>query len=65
MWNWKHLKSEGWIAHTRRSVKLAMLLLASGAAMLVHILIPFWEQPKRLQVCSVANTICQEMAKRE
>lgn len=65
MWNWKHLKSEGWITHTRRSVKLAVLLLASGSAMLVHILIPFWEQPKRLQVCSVANTICQEMAKRE
>jgi len=65
MWNWKHLAGEGWVAHTHRSVKLAALLLASGLAMLIHILIPFWEQPKRLQVCSVATTICQEMAKRE
>ena len=65
MWNWKHFKGEGWLAHTRRSVKLAALLLASGAAMILHILVPFWEQPKVLQVCSVAETICKEMSKRE
>ena len=38
MWNWKHLAGEGWVAHTHRSVKLAALLLASGLAMLIHIL---------------------------
>jgi hypothetical protein len=65
MWNWKHLKGEGWLIHSVRSAKLATLLLASGAAMLLHIIMPFWEQPKKLQVCSVANTICEEMAKRE
>jgi hypothetical protein len=65
MWNWAHFKEEGWISHTTRSIKLALLLLASGAAMLLHIAVPFWEQPKRLQACSVANTICEEMSKRE
>lgn len=65
MWNWKHLQGEGWLAHTVRSVKLGVLLLASGVAMLLHIVVPFWQQPKKLQVCSVAETICQEMAKRE
>jgi len=65
MWNWSHLKGEGWVAHTLRSVKLAALLLASGAAMLVHIVIPFWQQPEALQVCAVADTLCAEMKKRK
>ena len=65
MWNWKHLKGEGWLAHTVRSVKLGVLLLASGSAMLLHIIVPFWQQPKILQVCSVADIICKEMSKRE
>jgi len=61
MWNWNHLKGDGWLAHTVRSVKLCTLLLASGGALVLHILFPFWEQPKVLQVCSVAETICREM----
>jgi hypothetical protein len=65
MWNWKHLKGEGWLSHTVRSVKLAALLLASGVAMLLHVVIPFWKQPKVLQACSVADIICKEMSKRE
>jgi len=65
MWNWKHLKGEGWGAHTVRSVKLALLLLGSGAAMLLHIIVPFWEQPKVLQACSVADIICKEMSQRK
>lgn len=65
MWNWTHLKNEGWVAHTRRTLKLSVLLLASGAALILHLLIPFWQQPKILQVCSVANIICEEMEKRE
>ena len=65
MWSWDHLKGEGWLAHTRRSLKLCGLLLLSGSAMLLHTVIPFWNQPKFLQVCSVANTICEEMSKRE
>lgn len=61
MWDWLHLRGEGWLAHTTRSVKLAGLLLASGVTMLLHILVPFWQQPKPLQVCAVARTICEEM----
>lgn len=65
MWSWRHLKGEGWLVHTKRSIKLAALLLASGCAMLLHIIVPFWEQPKVLQVCSVADIICKEMDKRK
>ena len=65
MWNWKHLESEGWWSHTVRSVKLAWLLLWAAGAMVVHILVPFWEQPKTLQAASVAHKICEEIDKRE
>lgn len=65
MWNLNHLKGEGWLAHTLRSLKLAGLLLLSGVAMVIHIVIPFWEQPKVLQACSVAESICEEMDKRK
>lgn len=65
MWNSGHLGSESWWAHTRRSLKLCGLLLASGAAMVLHIFIPFWEQPKALQACSVAESICREMESRK
>jgi len=57
MWNWSHFKAEGWVAHTKRSVKLCSLLLLSGAAMAVHILIPFWEQPRFLQIANVARAL--------
>jgi hypothetical protein len=65
MWDWTHLKNEGWVTHTRRALKLSALLLVSGGALILHLLIPFWQQPKVLQVCSVANIICKEMEKRE
>ena len=65
MWNWLHLDGEGWVAHTKRSLKLAVLLLAAGNAMILHTLLPFWQQPKALRACEVANRICQEMSKRE
>jgi hypothetical protein len=65
MWNWNHLKGEGWLGHTRRSVKLALLLVGSGVALLLHTVVPFWQQPKVLKVCSVADTICREMEKRD
>lgn len=65
MWDWAHLKGEGWLAHSVRSAKLGSLLLLSGAAMVLHLLMPFWQQPKLLQVCSVADIICREMDKRD
>ena len=62
MWDWAHFKSEGWLNHSRRSVKLAGLLLLSGLAMGLHGLVPFWQQPKRLQACAVADALCRAMA---
>ena len=32
MWDWAHFKDEGWLTHTKRSVRLAALLLASGTS---------------------------------
>ena len=65
MWNWAHFKDEGWLAHTKRSARLAALLLASGAAMILHMLIPFWQQPKRLQRAEVACVLCEGLESQE
>ncbi|MAL45756.1 MAG: hypothetical protein CME98_17310 [Hyphomonas sp.] len=56
-WNWSHLKSDGLLAHTMRSAKLSGLLLLSGLAMVVHMLLPFWQQPKFLQGGEVVRRI--------
>jgi hypothetical protein len=61
MWDWTHFKDEGLLAHTKRSVRLASLLLLSGLAMTLHIVVPFWVQPKFLQVREVANALCRAM----
>jgi len=65
MWDWAHFKNEGWVAHTKRSVRLAALLLASGAAMILHMLVPFWQQPKRLQRGEVACSLCEGLESQE
>ena len=59
MWDWAHFKEEGWLAHTKRSARLALLLLASGAAMILHMILPFWQQPKALQRGEVACKLCE------
>lgn len=59
MWDWAHFKEEGWLTHTSRSVRLAVLLLAAGGAMILHTLIPFWQQPKALQREKVAGKLCE------
>jgi|TARA_R110000824_G_scaffold272088_2_gene460600 hypothetical protein len=59
MWDWSHFKEEGWLSHTKRSARLALLLLASGAAMILHVLVPFWQQPKKLQRGEVACALCE------
>ena len=58
MWDWAHFKDEGWLAHTKRSVRLAALLFASGGTMILHVLVPFWQQPKILQRAAVARALC-------
>jgi hypothetical protein len=59
MWDWSHLKEEGWLSHTKRSVQLTVLLLVAGAAMVLHALVPFWQQPKFLQRCAVGCKLCE------
>ena len=61
MWDWAHFKDEGVLAHTKRSAHLATLLLLSGLAMALHVVVPFWIQPKFLQAREVANALCQAM----
>jgi len=64
-WNWSHLHPEGWLAHTKRSAKLAGLLLLAGAAMVLHMLVPFWQQPNFLKATNVACVLCSDMEKRQ
>ena len=65
MWDWAHFEDEGWLAHTKRSVRLAALLLASASAMILHILVPFWQQPKVLQREDVARALCEGLESQE
>lgn len=65
MWDWAHFKGEGWLAHTKRSMTLAALLLVSGAAMILHALVPFWQQPEWLRADCVSDALQRAMAKRE
>jgi hypothetical protein len=65
MWDWTHFKGEGWLAHTKRSSRLAALLLLSGAAMILHILVPFWQQPEWLRIACVSEALCSAMKKKE
>tara|TARA_Y100000034_G_scaffold99232_1_gene121811 strand:- start:34 stop:261 length:228 start_codon:yes stop_codon:yes gene_type:complete len=61
MWNWAHFSTEGWVAHSKRSAKLGALLLLSGLAMLLHLIIPFWQQPKFLRARAVSDSLCRTM----
>jgi len=56
-WDWSHLKGHGLLAHTIRSAKLSGLLLLSGLAMVLHMLLPFWQQPKSLQGAEVVRKL--------
>jgi hypothetical protein len=65
MWDWAHFKEEGWLAHTKRSVRLAILLLVSGAAMALHLVVPFWQQPRALRRDSVAEKLCEGLEEQQ
>lgn len=58
MWDWSHFKETGWLAHTKQAIKLAALLLGSGGAMLLHALVPFWQQPEWLRAKCVGCVLC-------
>ena len=65
MWDWAHFKSEGWTAHTKRSARFAGLLLLSGLAMILHVLVPFWQQPESLCTDRVIRVLSEGMEKRD
>jgi len=65
MWDWAHFKAEGWLAHTKRSSTLAALLLLAAGAMMLHMLVPFWQQPKWLRSESVSEALCNAGKKTE
>jgi len=65
MWDWAHFKNEGWITHTKRSVKFSGLLLLSSLAMALHAFVPFWLQPTWLRAESVARDLCKGMESRK
>ncbi len=60
-WDWKHLKGESWIVHTKRASKLSILMLLSGFAMMVHMIVPFWQQPKWLQGASIRDVLDESL----
>ena len=61
MWDWAHFKTEGYLSHLRRSGKLSGLLILAGLAMMLHMLVPFWQQPKWLSGSSVCATLDAEL----
>ncbi len=57
MWDWAHFKNEGWLSHFKRSAKLSGILLLGGLAMLLHMLVPFWQQPRWLSALGISETL--------
>ena len=65
MWDWAHFKEEGWLAHTKRSARLVLLLILAANAMVLHTLVPFWQQPKSLRRDAVAKRLCEGLESTE
>ena len=57
MWSWRHFQQEGWLSHTKRSLRLTILLLLGSIAMLVHTIVPFWQQPKFLRAGEISLSL--------
>jgi hypothetical protein len=64
-WDWAHFKDEGWLAHTKRSAKFSGLLLLSGLAMILHMIVPFWQQPRWLSALGIAKALQAGMESRK
>jgi len=62
VWDWAHFKNEGWLSHFKRSAKFSILLLLGAAAMILHMIVPFWQQPRALSAEGIAETLrgCME-----
>ena len=62
-WDWSHFKVQNWWTHTKQASKLSGLLLLSGLAMLLHTLVPFWQQPKWLQAEAIKDSLEESIRK--
>ena len=60
-WDWAHFKAEGFLPHVRRSAKLSGRLIVAGLGMIVHMLVPFWQQPRWLSGCGIRDTLDAEL----
>jgi uncharacterized membrane protein SirB2 len=65
MWDWAHFQAEGWLAHTTRSARFTALLLLSGLAMALHMVIPFWQQPKWLCADQIISRLSDGLESRK
>jgi len=65
MWDWAHFNAEGWCNHTKKSSRLVGLLVLAAAALAVHTVVPFWQQPKWLRLGAVAEELCSRMKQQE
>ena len=63
MFDFKHVKKERYFSHLWRSLKMAAFLCASGLFLLVHAILPFWQQPKPFRLQRVGLTIRKEVKK--
>ena len=60
-WDWAHFKIEGYTSHLKRSGKLSGLLILGGLAMILHMLVPFWQQPRWLSGYGLRDTLDAEL----
>jgi len=64
MWDWSHFKHEGWLKHSRRAWKLSALLTVGAVGMILHALIPFWQQPRWMSASAIRDTLDYELRQR-
>ena len=58
MWDWAHFKKLGWLSHSKQAARHSGLLILAAMAMLLHMIVPFWQQPERLQMKNLGKTLC-------
>ena len=65
MWDWAHFKNEGWLSHFKRSSRFSVLLLLGAGAMILHMFVPFWQQPRWISAEGIAETLRTGMESRQ
>tara|TARA_R110000824_G_scaffold52422_7_gene145455 strand:- start:1063 stop:1287 length:225 start_codon:yes stop_codon:yes gene_type:complete len=63
MFDFKHVKKGRYFSHLWRSLKVAAFLCASGLFLLVHAILPFWQQPESFRLRRVGLLVRKEVKK--